>query len=175
MKPRFKHAIHFHNLEVEEQAHKFGVRERARVLRSPDVKSDYHCSYRIAGILHKAKFSQNYDPLYCGKFSWVLRLWKANFQISFIDIHQVQSKLVIVYTRAARNRDLCEVVQHCGYMVVLVSSMRTSIASGSELAHVRLDTDSSMLNQESGLLEFSFFFLSFPWDDPVNEKIPNST
>ena len=37
-------------------------------------------------------------------------------------------------------------------MDALVSGMRTSIAGGSGLAHVRLGTASSILNQESGLL-----------------------
>ena len=60
----------------------------------------------------------------------------------------MQSKLAVVYTRDARNGDLCQV------MVVgaLVSIMRTSITSGSGLARARLDTDSSRLKR--GDLEF---------------------
>ena len=82
------------------------------------------------GIFRRAKFSGKSSPLYYGKFSWVnFFLQKANFRNSFIDIHQVQSKLAIVYTRDARNRDLCQVVQYCGYMDAYVSGMQTSIAS----------------------------------------------
>ena len=47
-------------------------------------------------------------------------------------------------------------VMLCSMMVIdtLVSSMRTSIASGSGLARARLGTGSSRLNQKSGHLEF---------------------
>ena len=41
-----------------------------------------------------------------------------------------------------------------GYMDALISSMQTSIASGSVLAHTRPSMDFNSLNQESGLLEF---------------------
>ena len=54
----------------------------------------------------------------------------------------------------ACNGDLCQVAQYCSYTDTLVSDMRTSITSGSELAYARLGTDSCRLNQESGLLEF---------------------
>ena len=45
-------------------------------------------------------------------------------------------------------------MQYYGHMDALASSIWTSIASGSELAHARLGMDSSRLNQENGLLEF---------------------
>ena len=41
-----------------------------------------------------------------------------------------------------------------GYMDALISSMQTSIASESALAHTRPSMDFNSLNQESELLEF---------------------
>ena len=41
-----------------------------------------------------------------------------------------------------------------GYMDALISSMQTSIASGSTLAHARPSMDFNSLNQESEFLEF---------------------
>ena len=117
-----KHAVHLHILKVGKQAHKFWVRERARVLILPDVKSNYQCSCCIAGIFCEAKFSQNFDPVYYRKFTR-----KAKFPNSFIDIHQAQNKMAIVYTRDARNEDFCQVVQYCGYMDALVSGMWTRL------------------------------------------------
>ena len=57
------------------------------------------------------------------------------------------SKLAVVYTRDAHNRDLCQVVQYCSYMDALVSGMWNSIMSGSKLAHARLGMNSSRLNK----------------------------
>ena len=58
--------------------------------------------------------------------------------------YTARSKLAIVYTRDARNGDVCSIMVMDG----LVSGMRTSIASGSGLARETRRTDSSRLNQE---------------------------
>ena len=68
----------------------------------------------------------------------------------------MQSKVAIVYTRDAWNRDFFQVVQYLYFMDALVSGMQTSIASRSgQLAHARPGTDSSKLTKnESGPLEY---------------------
>ena len=53
---------------------------------------------------------------FCG-----LNFCGSKFSNSFIDSHQVRSKLAIVYTRDSRNRDVCQVVDP------LISSMQTSM------------------------------------------------
>ena len=96
--------------------------------------------YHIAGIFHGVKLSRAKFPQ------------KANFQNSFIDIRPITKQAS--HTRNTCNGDLCQVVQYCGYMDTHISGMRTSIASGSGMAHARPGMDSSRLNQEGGLLEF---------------------
>ena len=67
----------------------------------------------------------------------------------------MQSKVAIVYTRDARNRNFFQVVQYLYFMDALVSGMQTSIASRSGLAHARPGTDSSkLIKNESGPLEY---------------------
>ena len=66
---------------------------------------------------------------------------EANFRNSLIDIHQARSKLAVVYTRDARK----VIFVKCAVMYALVSGMRTSIASGSELAHAQT---AATLNEE---------------------------
>ena len=71
------------------------------------------------------------------KFLRVKFSQKADFRESFIDIHQAQSKLAIVYMLATET--FVKSVQYCG--------IQTSITSGSGLAHA---TDSSRLTQKVG-------------------------
>ena len=61
-------------------------------------------------------------------FLWLNFLRKYIFKIDLcINIHQVQSKVAIVYPRGTCNGNLCQVVQYYGYMDVLISGMWTSI------------------------------------------------
>ena len=66
-------------------------------------------------VLYRRYFS--WDKIFAEPPSIILRkiFTEANFQNSFVDIHQARSKLAIVYTRDARNGDPGQVVQYYGY------------------------------------------------------------